>query len=328
MGQIVITGGAGFIGFHLARYHAELGDKVILLDNFFKSEGKRDDELDALLSNDNVQIFQVDLKKPIPDIEVSGSIDIVYHLAAINGTRLFYEIPYEVCRDNLLLTLNLLNWLENYETGRILYSSSSEVYAGADKFDLLKIPTDEYAPVIFPQPTDVRFSYGTSKFMGEFLCIHFGKKFNVPTSVIRYHNIFGPRMGSKHVIPEFALRLKERENPFRIYGGNETRAFCYIDDAVKATHMVASETKCAYEIVHIGNSKEEITINDLAVLMMEIFGDRFELEEHGGRSSSVSRRCPDTSKLKKLTGFEAQVDLREGLTRTMDWYLNQFKDQE
>ncbi|GBE16565.1 dTDP-4-oxo-6-deoxy-D-allose reductase [bacterium BMS3Abin15] len=328
MGQIVITGGAGFIGFHLARYHAELGDKVILLDNFFKSEGKRDDELDALLSNDNVQIFQVDLKKPIPDIEVSGSIDIVYHLAAINGTRLFYEIPYEVCRDNLLLTLNLLNWLENYETGRILYSSSSEVYAGADKFDLLKIPTDEHAPVIFPQPTDVRFSYGTSKFMGEFLCIHFGKKFNVPTSVIRYHNIFGPRMGSKHVIPEFALRLKERENPFRIYGGNETRAFCYIDDAVKATHMVASETKCAYEIVHIGNSKEEITINDLAVLMMEIFGDRFELEEHGGRSSSVSRRCPDTSKLKKLTGFEAQVDLREGLTRTMDWYLNQFKDQE
>ncbi len=324
MNQIVITGGAGFIGFHLACYHAELGDKVILLDNFFKSEGNRDDELDELLTNENVKIFQVDLKKPITNVGVSGNIDIVYHLAAINGTRLFYEIPYEVCRDNLLLTLNLLNWLENYKTGRILYSSSSEVYAGADKFNLLKIPTDEHVPVIFPQPTDVRFSYGTSKFMGEFLCIYFGKKFNVPASVIRYHNIYGPRMGDKHVIPEFALRLKEGENPFRIYGGNETRAFCYVDDAVKATHMVATEPKCADEVVHIGNSKEETTINDLAMLMMDIFGEKHELQECGGRSGSVSRRCPDTSKLKKLTGFEAQINLREGVTRTMDWYLNRF----
>ncbi len=325
MNQIVITGGAGFIGFHLARYHAKLGDKVILLDNFFKSEGKRDVEFDELLNKDNVEIFQVDLKKPIANVNLTGSIDIVYHLAAINGTRLFYEIPYEVCRDNLFLTLNLLNWLENHSVGRILYSSSSEVYAGADTFDLLKIPTDEQAPVIFPQPTDVRFSYGTSKFMGEFLCIHYGKKFNVPASVIRYHNIYGPRMGSKHVIPEFALRLKSRENPFKIFGGNETRAFCYVDDAVKATQMVASSENCPNEVVHIGNSKEETTINDLARLMMDIFGEQFSLDEKGGRSSSVSRRCPDTSKLKRLTGFEAQVDLRQGVSRTMDWYLKEFK---
>lgn len=326
MKRILVTGGGGFIGYHLARYHAELGDDVVILDNFFKSEGRMDPELDALLKSENVCMFQVDLTKPITNVETSGALDIVYHLAAINGTRLFYEMPYQVARDNLLMTLNLLNWLEGKETGRLLYSSSSEVYAGADKFDLLKIPTDETAPVIFPQPTDVRFSYGTSKFMGEFLCLHYGKAANVPVSVIRYHNIYGPRMGYKHVIPEFALRLKQRETPFNIYGGNETRAFCYVDDAVKAAHMVAAEPKCVNEIVHIGNSREETTINDLAMLMMDIFGEKFELAECGGRSSSVSRRCPDTTKLKKITGFEAQINLRQGVTRTLDWYLKHFKE--
>ncbi len=325
MKQILITGGAGFIGYHLACYHAELGDRVILLDNLFKSEGKIDSEFDALVNKENVEIFQVDLKKPISNVDISGTIDIVYHLAAINGTRLFYEIPYEVCRDNMLLTLNLLNWLETQKVGSLLYSSSSEVYAGADKFDLLKIPTDELAPVIFPQPTDVRFSYGTSKFMGEFLCIHFGKKFNVPASVIRYHNIYGPRMGGKHVIPEFALRLKKRENPFNLYGGNETRAFCYVDDAVKATNLVAVTMECEGEIVHIGNPRET-TISDLALLMMDIFGEKFELKECGGLSSSVSRRCPDTSKLKKLTGFEAKVELKDGVARTLDWYLKHLEE--
>jgi UDP-glucose 4-epimerase/UDP-glucuronate decarboxylase len=161
--------------------------------------------------------------------------------------------------------------------------------------------------------------------MGEFLCIYYGKKFNVPASVIRYHNIYGPRMGFKHVIPEFALRLKKQENPFNIYGGSETRAFCYVDDAVKATHLVAAAPECEGEIVHIGNATET-TINDLARLMMDLFGESFELKECGGLSSSVSRRCPDTAKLKKLTGFEAKIDLKDGLSRTLDWYLKHFDE--
>lgn len=326
MRQILITGGAGFIGYHLTRYHIGLGDKVIILDNFFKTGSTQDEEFSSLLKHKDVCLYQVDLKKPVTDLDISGPVDIVYHLAAINGTRLFYEIPYQVSRDNLLMTLNLLNWMEGREIGSLLYSSSSEVYAGADKFGLLKIPTDEHAPVIFPQPTDVRFSYGTSKFMGEFLCLSFGGTFGLPVSVIRYHNIYGPRMGYKHVIPEFSLRLKRRESPFCIYGGDETRAFCYVDDAVEATYRVATTPACNGEVIHVGNSKEEITINELALVMMELFGIKSDLKECGGRSSSVSRRCPDTSKLRKLTGFEAGVELKQGLAKTLDWYLNHFNE--
>jgi nucleoside-diphosphate-sugar epimerase len=326
--QILITGGAGFVGFHLAKYHAECGNKVIIFDNFFKSDGKKDLEFDLLLQQRNINMFEVDLTQPIKSLNISEPLDIVYHLAAINGTRLFYEMPYKVAHNNLLMTLNLLNWLEGKKINKLLYSSSSEVYAGADRFNLLKIPTDEFAPVVFPQPTDVRFSYGTSKFMGEFLCFYFGKTLDIPVSVVRYHNIYGPRMGYRHVIPEFIFRLKMRENPFRTYGGKETRAFCFVDDAVQATQLVATTPDCNNEIVHIGNSKEETTIDNLARVMMDIFGEKFDIKECGRRSGSVSRRCPDTSKLKRLTGFEAKVDMKEGLARTINWYIKHFGDME
>jgi UDP-glucose 4-epimerase/UDP-glucuronate decarboxylase len=319
--KILITGGAGFIGFHLAEAHRQRGDQVVILDNLFKTDGRPDRDFEKLVAGAGVTYLAADLTKPLPD-QGREDFDVVYHLAAINGTRLFYEMPYQVARTNLLITLNLLDWLESRRIGRLLYASTSEVYAGCEQVGLLTIPTGEEVPVVFPQPTNVRFSYGTSKFMGEFLCLEFGKKAGVPVSVIRYHNIYGPRMGTKHVIPEFILRMHACENPFKIYGGQETRAFCYVDDAVQATILVAAASACDGEIVHIGNQCEEVTIETLAALVMDQFGRRVAIKECGGRSGSVSRRCPDTSKLKRLTGFEARVPLKDGLARTAQWYLS------
>lgn len=319
--NVLITGGAGFIGFHLARFHAALGDQVHLMDNLFKSEGRRDPELESFLERPNVRMHVVDLTRPLADIDIGDSLGIVYHLAAINGTRLFYEIPYEVARINLLATINLLDWLRGRTVGRILYTSTSEVYAGCEAVGLLAIPTPETIPVVFEQPTPTRFSYGTSKFMGEFLCMQFGRTNHVPVSVIRYHNIYGPRMGQKHVIPEFILRAHRRENPFAVFGGDETRAFCHVDDAIAATQLVATTSACVQQIVHIGNMQEEITIAQLAGIVLSLMDVDVAVEERGRRSGSVSRRCPDTTKLRELTGFEATVGLREGLPGTIEWYL-------
>jgi nucleoside-diphosphate-sugar epimerase len=319
--NVLITGGAGFIGYHLARYHAERGDQVHLMDNLFKSEGRRDPDLDALLERENVRMHVVDLTRPIGDVDISGAIDIAYHLAAINGTRLFYEIPYDVARINLLATINLLDWLRWRPVGRILYTSTSEVYAGGEGVGLLKIPTPENVPVVFEQPTATRFSYGTSKFMGEFLCMQFGRTNDVAATVIRYHNIYGPRMGQKHVIPEFIMRAHRGESPFAVFGGDETRAFCHVDDAVAATHLVATAPACVQQIVHIGNMKEEISIEQLARIVFSLMDVDVPIEERGRRSGSVSRRCPDTGKLRELTGFEAKVSLRDGLPGTIQWYL-------
>lgn len=319
--KVLITGGAGFIGHYLTRYHAGKGDQVYIIDNLFKSEGEPADHISELLNSENVIFHKADLTEPLNLPDLPKKFDIVYHLAAINGTKLFYEMPYQVARINLLATLNLLDCLENKEVGRIVYASSSEVYADSDKVGLLKIPSDETVPAVFTQPTHSRFSYGTSKFMGEVLCAEFGKTKKVPTSIVRYHNVYGPAMGNHHVIPEFIVRIQNGENPFSIYGGNETRAFCYIDDAVTATVEVAKCDAAIGEIVHIGNAKEEIDIQSLAKICMKIQGKEVEIVEKGRREASVSRRCPDTTKLKSLTGFEAKVSLQEGLEKTTAWYL-------
>ena len=144
---VLITGGAGFIGHHLAIFHQERGDDVIILDNLFKQDGDFDAEFKELIKKPGIQFYNCDMTVPFHEYKelkyLPNKFDIVYHLAAINGTRLFYEIPYEVARTNLLLTINLLDWLETKRVGRLLYSSTSEVYAGAETIGRLEIPTSE-----------------------------------------------------------------------------------------------------------------------------------------------------------------------------------------
>ncbi len=234
---------------------------------------------------------------------------------------MFYEIPYKLARTNLLLTLNLLDWLETKNIKRLVYSSSSEVYAGAEFLGKLEIPTKEDVPVVFPQPTNIRFSYGTTKFMGEFLCRNFGEKNYIPTTIIRYHNIYGPRMGNKHVIPEFIQRISSGKNPFTMSGRKETRSFCYIDDAVKATSLVAENINCDGEIIHVGNSSEEINVENLAKIIMREMKVELEIDDKGRKSGSVSRRCPNISKLNSLTGFYPKISLKNGIQKTIKWYL-------
>ena len=153
------------------------------------------------------------------------------------------------------------------------------------------------------------------------------KKIKLPFSIIRYHNIYGPRMGFEHVIPEFCKRIFDNESPFKIFGGDNTRAFCYIDDAVKATVAIMRNSSCNGEVIHVGNSKEEVAISDLAKLMLEIDNKNTELKIENAPDGSVKRRCPDTSKLKDKTGFEAQISLKEGVSKSMEWYLNEYKKQ-
>lgn len=325
--NILITGGAGFIGLHLARFHAARGDQVAIFDNFFKG-GHPDGEFETLCRLPNVRFYNTDLTQPIAHDGAGAEWDLVYHLAAINGTRLFYEIPYTVARTNLLATLNLLDWLKRHPAKKVVYTSSSEVYADAGKVGLLKIPTSEEVPVVFTQPTHIRFSYGTSKFMGEMLCQAFAQTEGRPISIVRYHNIYGPRMGNKHVIPEFILRVLNEENPFVLYGGDETRAFCYIDDAVRATWLVGNTAACDNQILHIGNPNEEVTMAQLAACVMKSLNRQTPLEDRGGRGGSVARRCPNTDKIRTLTGYEPRVDLNEGLRQTTAWYRDHYSSGE
>lgn len=325
MVKSLVIGGAGFIGFHLASSLANQGQEVVIMDNFARSEA--DILLNELISKSNVTFLKKDVTIPESFNELPTDFDYVYFLAAINGTKNFYERPHEVLKVGIKGMFNVLEWFTRQEKGKFLFSSSSEAYAGAlnilgDKFP---IPTPERIPLVVEDPSNPRWSYGLSKMAGEVILHSYAKACGVKNfCIIRYHNIYGPRMGHDHVIPEFAERVLKKETPFKIYGGNETRTFCYVDDAVMATQKVIESSETCGETIHIGRSDGEISIIDLAKKIFKIARLNPPIEILPAPLGSVSRRCPDTSKLKRL-GFEAKVSLDEGLAKTVSWYADHLK---
>lgn len=325
----MVTGGAGFVGFYLSKHLANQGIDVTIIDNL--SRGKQDEEFLKLISTPNVHFIPMDLTDTEQLRKLEGTYDEIYHLAAINGTKHFYERPQEVLKVNILALMNMLEWANSSNCGKFLFTSSSEAYAGTissfpdpDRF----IPTNEEIPLTIVDVFNPRYSYGGSKLVGELLTVNYCRTKNIPFSIIRYHNIYAGRMGFEHVIPQFCERIYNKENPFIIYGGTETRAFCYVDDATRATQSVMENQNCNGEIINIGNSKEEVTIIDLAKKLLEINSLEVEIRVEDAPPGSVQRRCPSTKKLNNLTGYEPRVSLDEGLQSINSWYMEEFSRRE
>src|SRR3989338_6468791 len=268
--KVLITGGAGFIGFHLAGFLIQQGHKVDICDNMFR--GRMDADFKKLIENKNVNYDNCDLTNASDLEKLDKDYDYVYHLAAINGTKFFYEIPHKVLRVNILTAINILDWFVETKCRKILFPSSSEAYAGTMAIYKIPIPTPEDVALSIEDVNNERRSYAGSKIAGELLFINYAKKHKFDMSIVRYHNIYGPRMGNEHVIPEFILRILKKENPFRMFGGKETRAFCYVDDAIKATQLVMESKKTSMNIINIGNDKEEISMIRLAKKLFAVSG--------------------------------------------------------
>ncbi len=320
--KVLITGGAGAIGLQLAKYLHEQGQEITICDNLCKKDFK-DKDLKEFMKN--VNFIKLDLTKLSELKKLKKDYDYVYHLAAINGTKYFYEMPQEVLRVNTLAMINILEWFKTSNCGKILFTSSNEAYASTISKMGGPIPTPEEIPLSIDDVKNPRWSYGGSKLIGELFFVNYARAHKFNMSIVRYHNSYGPRMGFAHVIPEFLLRIIKKENPFNIYGGEETRSFCYITDTLRATQLVMESNKTNGEIVHIGNNNEEITMIDLAKKMFDLFEWHPKLNIQPAPQGCVKRRCPDLSKIKKLTGYEAKVDLNEGLKKTYDWYLDYYK---
>jgi nucleoside-diphosphate-sugar epimerase len=317
----MVTGGAGFVGCHLAERLSESGNRITIIDNLYR--GRADETFNRLISKENVEFINADMTKRNFCALLAPRYDEIYHLTAINGTKNFYEIPEKVLEVNILSLMNILDWVNEKNCGKFLFSSSSEAYAGAiSEFGAYRdmVPSDESIPLVVNDVFNPRFSYGGSKIIGEILTINYLRQKSVRFSIIRYHNIYGPRMGFDHVIPEFCQRIMDGVSPFPVYGGHETRAFCYVDDGVEATKLVMESENADGGIVHIGNDREEISIIDMAKLLFEVTGYDAELAIRDAPAGSVRRRCPNIGKLAGLTGFSPKVPLREGLSRTYGWY--------
>jgi UDP-glucose 4-epimerase len=320
--RVLIAGGAGAIGLYLAKRLALLGYETVIADNFFR--GKRDSKLTEVLSYKNVLLIEADLTTRAGWDSLGTGYDQIYQLVSINGTDLFYKIPGEVLRIGISSILYALEWMkEKNPSAKILYTSSNEAYAGGlEAFGTLPIPTPEEVPLVISDVHNPRWTYAGTKLIGELFHIHYTREHQLRSVIVRPHNFYGPRSGFNHVIPQFIERICNRIDPFPIYGADNTRTFCHLEDAVKAMQVVMESEKTDGEIYHIGQHPEdEISMLTLAEKLFEIAQwHPSKLDIQNSPEGSVKRRAADISKIERDTGWRPEKKLEEGLRETFEWY--------
>ena len=261
MKKVFILGGAGFIGYNLAKYLANNRKYQITIgDNYFR--GQKDHHLTELIKKNNINIIEGDFTDLKTFKKLDNDYDYFYMLASVVGVNNTLEIPHEIIRINSLLIINTLEYLKKSNVKKTLFTSTSENYAGTiDNFGY-QIPTPENIPLCISDISHPRFTYAVTKMLGESGFLNYSKIIGFETTIVRYHNVYGPRMGFKHVIPHLAQRFLKNETPFKVYGHNQTRAFCYIDDAIKGTVQAMESNKTNGQIFHLG-TEEEGSIKEL-----------------------------------------------------------------
>lgn len=315
MQKALVTGGAGFIGSHLVERLLLEGIKVVSYDNYFRGNISN---LDAVKDDSRLSLIEADILDPYALEKAASGCDIIFHLAAINGTRYFYEIPQKVIEVNIEGTRNVLRIARKQGVRRVLFASSSEIYGHPET-----IPTPESSPSVFQPPTAVRWCYAIGKLMDEHMCLAAAQEGVFDTVILRIFNTYGPRLvGSDYgqVIAMFAKRLLEGNQPV-IYGdGEQTRSFTYISDIVDGIIRAVKAEGASNEIFNLG-SQQEITINELVQKMMEVPGvNKVEPIYAEPIPEEPRRRCPSVDKAEKLLSYKPKVDLTSGLEKTIDWF--------
>jgi UDP-glucose 4-epimerase len=322
--KVLLLGGAGFIGFNIAKYLAENRDySLTIADNF--ARGKQDVLFNELVKKHDIKVVAGDYTDPKTFDLLDKEYDQVYMLASVVGVDNANSIPHEIIRINTALIFNTLEWIRRSTIGKVLFTSTSECYAGTVDAFGYAIPTPEQVPLCIEDIGHPRFTYAVTKMLGESGFLNYSRILGFEATIVRYHNVYGPRMGFKHVIPHLVVRFRKGEQPFKVYGHDQTRAFCYITDAVKGTVLAMEKPGTNAEIYHIG-TQDEITIGELIHYAGELMGFSGAYENAPTYPGSVSRRCPDITKARTQLDFEPEVLWKEGLQKTIAWY-NQYLEE-
>jgi len=286
--KMLLTGSHGFIGSHYYQFLQQQQRHVVPYDTKIRGEDLADSSTTELL----------------PDT------DVVVHLAATNGTRLFYNNPTDVCINNTLPTVNLIQRYRNTDT-KFVFASTCEIFNSTIDNGYYHVPTDEAVPVMYNDITNPRWSYSIPKALGENLVANSGLDY----LIIRYFNVYGPGQ-IDHFVNEFVERCKDG---LYYINGNDTRSFCYVDDAVAMTDMLVNNV--SNKTVNVGNDNE-ISISIVAKMIMGYMGiNPDKLEILPGPKGSATRRCPDTTLVQALTGFTDYTPLEVGLKKTLESLL-------
>lgn len=280
--KILVTGSSGFIGAHLCKELKKRGQIVF--------------EVDTEIGLDLTQLNLVEF--------LPADLDIIFHLAATNGTSKFYENPTEILVNNTLSLLCFREYLLKFPDVRFVFASTCEIQNSVTDQGLVDIPTAESSIVGFSDLSNPRWSYSLPKALGENFVANISKNY----LILRYFNVFGPSQ-THHFLPEFLDRAVKGH--FEIFG-NDTRSFCYVNDAIEMTLKAAFST-ISNETINIGNPCET-KIEDVAKLALKLMGKKEgELIINAGLPGSASRRCPDISRFEEFFGTQTFTPLENAL---------------
>ncbi len=303
--RALVTGCAGFIGSNLTDRLLAEGHEVIGIERFssYYSRELKESNIAAARRSPDFSMLEDD----IVDMEDFPDVDAVFHLSAQAGVRASWGKSFDTyIRDNILATQRLLEFYKDRDLKKFVYSSTSSVYGDAE------LPVREDRPVRPISP------YGVSKLAAENLCYLYWKNHGLPTVSLRYFTVYGPRQRPDMGINRFTNAILKGET-ITIFGdGEQTRDFTYVDDVVRANYLAAT-SDVSGEVFNIA-AGSSISVNDLISLIADTVGKPAIVEYSGKEKGDAAHTLADTSKAKELLGWEAELDIREGIGRCVDWF--------
>ena len=317
--HVLITGGAGFIGSHLAEALLSRGDRVTIIDDL--STG-RWENIQHLSEQDNFNFVIDTITNELVLDRLMSECDLVFHLAAAVGVQLIVSDPVRTIETNILGTHAVLKAAARYRKP-VFIASTSEVYGKGER-----VPFHEEDDRVLGPTTKSRWSYSDSKAIDEFLGLAYHEKFELPVTVVRFFNTVGPRQTGQYgmVVPRFVQQALNGER-ITVYGdGSQSRCFCNVRDVVRALLLLADTPEAVGEVFNVGTT-EEISILELAQRVRSLAGEHdSEIvfisydEAYAPGFEDMHRRVPSIDKLTRFTGWQPQIYLDQTIQQVIAYY--------
>ena len=309
--KILITGADGFIGSHLTEMLVTKGHEIIALSqyNSFNNWGWLED----INCKDKVEVITGDIRDPHYCNHITKNIDIIFHLAALIAIPYSYVAPDSYVDTNIKGTLNICQAAKDNGNIRVIHTSTSEVYG-----------TAQYVPIDEKHPLQPQSPYSASKIAADAMAMSFYNSFDLPVTIARPFNTYGPRQSARAVIPTIITQIANGVKEIKLGDLTPTRDFSYVEDTCKGLIAIAEEDATTGEIINIG-SNFEISIFDTLEIIKNLMSSDVDFITDNKRlrpkKSEVNRLWCDNTKITKLTGYIPKVDIEEGLQRTIDWII-------
>lgn len=309
--NILVTGADGFIGSHLVEMLVKEGAnvKALSLYNSFNYWGWLED----IESLDQIEVLNGDIRDPHYCKHITKDIDIIFHLAALIAIPYSYVAPSSYVDTNINGTLNIVQAALENNVSRVIHTSTSEVYG-----------TAQYVPIDEKHPLQPQSPYSASKIGADNMAMSFYNSFELPVTIARPFNTYGPRQSARAVIPTIITQIANGAKEIKLGDVSPTRDFNYVEDTCRGFIALAKSDKTIGETINIG-SNFEISVKDTLETIKDIMQSdvTFITDEQRIRpeNSEVHRLWCDNTKIKQLTGFEPIYDIKSGLTKTVEWFI-------